>query len=183
MEKKKKSFIKRYWMLIVAALAAIFVMLNNPAQGEVLSNAIGHYFFEMLSFIPPVFLLTALLDVWVPRRIVEGNIGPKSGLKGIFITIITAASAAGPLYVAFPIVLTLYKKGAKLSNVILFINTWATIKIPMVLNEMRFVGTEFAITRLILTIPVIIIISLIVERISKGSIVDLNDQPQALGGE
>lgn len=166
MDKKKKqeSFIKRYGLLILVCAAAIALTIINPEKGQVLQDTVGHYLIEMLSFIPPVFLLTALLDVWVPRRIVEGNIGPNSGFKGIIITMVTAAAAAGPLYIAFPLVMTLYRKGAKLSNVVLFINTWATIKIPMVLNEIRFVGFDFAMARLLLTIPVIIIISYVVEK-------------------
>ncbi len=164
---EKLVFLRKHWLLALVIALALGVNLFIPERGEVLNQTIWHYLVEMLSFIPPVFVLTALLDVWVPRRIVEGNIGPGTGVKGIIITIITATSAAGPLYVAFPIALTLYRKGAKVSNVVLFLHAWGTIKIPMVLNEIRFVGFDFAIARLLLTLPAIIAISLVVEKIIK----------------
>ncbi len=65
----------------------------------------------------------------------------------------------GPLYVAFPVGLALLKKGASLFNLCVFLCVWASIKIPMILFEVKFLGAEFAILRLALTIPAIIIIS------------------------
>lgn len=156
--------LKRYVLPVVTLTAAVAVAALFPAKRQVLTATSINFTAQMLSFIPAVLLLTALLDVWVPKRVVETNVGPGSGLRGILITIAVAASAAGPLYIAFPLAQTLLRKGARLSNVVLFLNTWATIKIPMVLNEIRFVSWKFAVLRLILTIPAIILIGLLVEK-------------------
>lgn len=165
MKDNKQSSSKQQWM-ILGVLIAIVVGLNitYPTQGWTAVVTGRSYLWQMLSFIPPVFIISALLDVWVPRHIVERNVGHNSGAKGMAITVLVAASTAGPLYVAFPLAYTLYKKGARLANVVLFLNTWATIKLPMVLNEIKFVGFDFALTRFVVTLPVIVIVSLVVEK-------------------
>ena len=55
--------------------------------------------------------------------------------------------------------MALLKKGASVFNLCVFLCVWASIKIPMILFEVKFLGAEFAILRLTLTIPSIIIIS------------------------
>jgi uncharacterized membrane protein YraQ (UPF0718 family) len=65
----------------------------------------------------------------------------------------------GPLYAAFPIGKSLLDKGASLYNVAVFLCVWAAIKIPMILFEIKFLGAEFALLRLALTVPAILIIA------------------------
>ncbi|MCX6346508.1 MAG: permease, partial [Actinobacteria bacterium] len=86
-------------------------------------------------------------------------VGEGSGIKGIIIVFIIGSVAAGPLYAAFPVAAVLMKKGAKFSNVLIFIGAWSTTKIPMFLFEMSSMGAKFAITRLLIDIPGIIIIA------------------------
>jgi len=74
----------------------------------------------------------------------------------------------GPLYVAFPIGVSLLAKGASLFNVAIFLCVWASIKIPMILFEVKFLGAGFAGLRLALTLPSIIIISYFLNAILKG---------------
>jgi uncharacterized membrane-anchored protein YitT (DUF2179 family) len=75
------------------------------------------------------------------------------------VSVLVGTAAMGPLYVAFPVGLALLKKGASLFNLCVFLCVWASIKIPMILFEVKFLGAEFAILRLALTIPAILIIS------------------------
>jgi uncharacterized membrane protein YraQ (UPF0718 family) len=69
----------------------------------------------------------------------------------------------GPLYVAFPVASSLIKKGARVSNIIIFLSAWACIKLPQELVELEFLGFNFMITRLILTIIFVIIMGLSIE--------------------
>jgi len=136
-----------------------------PAAGNTAVSSSIDYLVEMLLFIPPIFVLVGLLDISVPRKIVEKHVGPDSGARGVVISILVATAAAGPLYAGFPVADALLKKGCRLANAVIFLGTWVTIKIPMLMMEIKFMGLSFALTRLILTVPVIILIGYLVEKI------------------
>ena len=119
----------------------------------------------MLLVIPPVFILLGLLDVWVPRETMIKYMGEGSGFKGIILSILIGSAAAGPLYGAFPVATVFMKKGVKFSNILIFIGAWSTTKIPMLLFEIAALGTKFAITRLLIDIPGIIIIAYILSKL------------------
>jgi len=67
--------------------------------------------------------------------------------------------------VAFPVAAVLIKKGAKISNIIIFLSAWACIKIPQEMVELKFLGLEFMVLRLILTIIFVVIMGLSIEKI------------------
>ena len=129
---------------------------------------------EMASVLPPIFILLGLLDVWIHKDVMITHMGPNSGIRGILLALFLGSAAAGPLYGAFPVAAVLMKKGAKFSNVLIFIGAWSTTKIPMFLFEMASLGKPFAITRLLVDIPGIIIIALVIEKImNKNEIEDI----------
>ncbi len=57
------------------------------------------------------------------------------------------------------------RKGAGLVNVFVFIGAWSTTKIPMFLFEYGALGGRFAVTRLLVDIPGIVIIALALKRL------------------
>jgi hypothetical protein len=57
------------------------------------------------------------------------------------------------------------KKGASFSNVLIFIGAWSTTKIPMLLFEMRSLGPVFALSRLAIDIPGIVVLALVIQAI------------------
>ncbi|WP_432403432.1 hypothetical protein [Wukongibacter sp. M2B1] len=63
--------------------------------------------------------------------------------------------------VHFPIATVFMKKGVKFSNALIFIGAWSTTKIPMFLFELSSLGAKFAVTRLLVDIPKIIVIAYI----------------------
>lgn len=135
----------------------------------------------MLLVIPPIFILLGLLDVWVPRETMIKFMGEGSGLKGILLAIIIGSAAAGPLYGAFPVAAVFMKKGVKFMNILIFIGAWSTTKIPMFLFEIASLGSKFAITRLIIDIPGIIIIAFILSKIvSKNEVQKLYDHAKTM---
>lgn len=161
-----KGQLKKYSIFILVVVVDLILIWKAPAMGMLAVGSSVDYLVEMLLFIPPVFVLIGLLDVWVPRSIVEKNVGPDSGIKGVVISILVATAAAGPLYAAFPVAGALLKKGCRMANAVIFLGAWATIKIPMLMMEIKFMGLSFALTRLALTLPAIIITGYLVERIS-----------------
>lgn len=162
-----KFQLKRYALFALVVAVDMFLSWQYPARGSASVKSALDYLVEMLLFIPPIFVLVGLLDVWVPRQIVEKNMGPNSGVRGVIISILVATAAADPLYAGFPVADALLKKGCRLANAVIFLGTWAVIKIPMLMAEIKFVCLPFALLRLALTLPAIIGTGYLMEMILK----------------
>ncbi len=163
-----KGHLKKYSLFMLIVVIDLILRWRVPTAGSTAVSSSIDYLVEMLLFIPPIFVLVGLLDVWAPRKIVEKHVGPDSGAKGVVISILVATAAAGPLYAGFPVAIALLKKGCRLANAVIFLGTWATIKIPMLMMEIKFMGLSFALTRLILTVPVVILIGYLIEKIVEA---------------
>ena len=64
---------------------------------------------------------------------------------------------------AFPLAVMLLKKGAKLSNVFLFLGAWSTTKIPILLFEASNLGGRYMLLRLGFNIVGIVLIAAALE--------------------
>lgn len=157
-----KGFLKRYRFFLLTILITGALFIINGAIGIRALTVTAYSFKEMLVVLPPIFILLGLLDVWVPRELMVRYMGEDSKMKGIILAFLLGSAAAGPLYGAFPVAAVLMKKGAKFSNILIFIGAWSTTKIPMFLFEVSSLGAKFAVTRLLVDIPGIIIIAYLV---------------------
>ncbi len=155
------NLLKKYRFALIIAFAMIVLYIVNREIGVKAVQITGYSFKEMISIIPNVFILLGLLDVWVSKETMMKYMGEKAGIKGIVLAILLGSAAAGPLYGAFPIAAVFMKKGVKFSNVLIFIGAWSTTKIPMFLFELSSLGAKFAVTRLLVDIPGIIVIAYI----------------------
>ncbi len=155
------KLIKRYKFFLVTVMLMAIMYLINIDLGRKAVVVSFYSIKEMALIIPPVFILLGLLDIWVPRQTMIKYMGEESGLKGILLAFFLGSAAAGPLYAAFPVVAVLMKKGVRFSNIMIFIGAWSTTKIPMLLFEFSALGVKFALTRLLVNIPGIVLIAYI----------------------
>ena len=162
-----KKYIKRYAFPIVMALAIAALLIFDTSRGILAAETTFFTVKEMLLIIPPIFILLGLLDVWVPRETMVRFLGEGSGFKGILIAILIGTAAAGPLYAAFPVAGIFMKKGAKFSNVVLFLGAWSTTKVPMVAFEIASLGPLFGLVRLGMSLIGISIIALVMNTAIK----------------
>jgi uncharacterized membrane protein YraQ (UPF0718 family) len=167
-----KKWLKRYRVFIIVFIAMIVLTLFNQQLGWKALSITANSVKEMLLVIPPIFILLGLLDVWVPRETMVKYMGEGSGLKGVLLAIFIGSAAAGPLYGAFPVAAVFMKKGVKFMNILIFIGAWSTTKIPMFLFEMAALGSRFAIARLLIDIPGIIIIAFIISKMVSNKEVE-----------
>lgn len=161
------KIITKYRFSLITILIIGIVALVDWEIGKKAITVTGYSLKEMLLIIPPVFIFLGLLDVWVPKETMIRYMGEHSGIIGIVLAFILGSAAAGPLYGAFPVAAVFMKKGVKLSNVLIFIGAWSTTKIPMFLFELSSLGIKFAVTRLIVDIPGIILIAYILSSLVK----------------
>jgi uncharacterized membrane protein YraQ (UPF0718 family) len=169
---KMLETLKRYRAALVAAVVLLTFILVFPNLAPKVGDSLLQQTKTMLLVIPPIFLLLGLLDAWVPRETLMKYMGPGSGVKGRLIAFTLGSAAAGPLYGAFPMAAVLMKKGASFSNILIFIGSWSTTKIPMLLFEMKALGFRFALARLAIDIPGIILIALALKAVIPQAEVD-----------
>ena len=159
-----KAFLKRYRVFLLLIIINIVIGFALPDIGLKSISITKQNFIEMISVIPPIFILLGLLDVWVDRATMMKYTGKGSGLKGILIAFLLGSAAAGPLYAAFPVAGVMLKKSSSLFNVFIFIGAWSTTKIPMLTFEAASLGLTFTLTRLVLSIIGILIIAVTTEK-------------------
>ena len=159
--------IKENIFIIVVVLGYVVMFILKPQMGIQAVKNSGYYIKEMLLIMPVIFILTALLDTWVPKQTIMKYLGQESKFKGTILSFALGAISAGPIYAAFPICVMLHKKGASIKNIIIIFSSWAVIKIPMLLNEMKFLGLKFMTVRWILTVIAILIFSWIASKLVK----------------
>lgn len=162
--KKRKSLLRRYGFFLALLAFNLVLLFTAPELGQNSLRLTTANLVEMLSILPPIFILLGLMDVWIPRETMMKYMGPGSGPRGGFLAFLMGSAAAGPLYAAFPVAGMLLKKGAKLSNVFIFVGAWSTTKIPMLLFEASSLGWKFAGIRLLCSIAGILVIAVLLEK-------------------
>jgi len=180
---QQKPFLKRYGAFFLLLAAGVVTGLVLPDLGKTALNNTLSSFKEMLSVLPPIFILLGLLDVWVDRATMIKYTGKGSGFKGVLIAFLLGSAAAGPLYAAFPFAAVMLKKGTSFMNVLIFIGAWSTTKIPMLAFETANMGPVFTLVRLALSLVGIPLIAFVTDRVigqsGREEIYALNDAKQS----
>ena len=157
--------VKNYIWVILFIFFSIVSYLIGFTPGQVIYSSFDEFFVEMISFIPFLFILIGLFDVWFPKEMLERHIGTESGAKGHFLVILLAMLQAGPLYGAFPVAYILHKKGASVKNIFIFLGAFSSMKIPMLGIEIGYLGIKFTILRTLISLPLFILIGYMMEKI------------------
>ena len=150
---------KRYKNFFLSLLVLIILSFFSKSILTQTINTSTSSILQMLSVLPPVMILLGLMDVWIPREQLIKYMGNKSGIIGIILSILIGSIAAGPMYSSFPFTAVLIKKGAKFSNIIIFMNAWCLTKVSTLLFEFSALGYKFTLARLLIDIPGVLIMS------------------------
>lgn len=157
-----KLFKKNKLLLLVLITYLLLVILDIEKAYSSFNNSL-YYLKEMLIVMPVVIIFTILISAWIPQKTIIKSLGNNSGVKGNLIAILIGMLSTGPIYAAFPIAGIIKQKGGSTQNVVIILSAWAVIKVPMLINEVKFLGFDFMITRWILTIIAIIIMAKLTE--------------------
>lgn len=169
--------IKKNKLLTLVSFIYLVLFLFNTDKAILSVKNSMYYVKEMLEIMPAIFVITALIEKNIPKKVILNSLGKNSGIKGIILSFILGSFSAGPIYAAFPVCRTLIKKGASISNIVIILSSWAVIKVPMLLNEAKFLGIKFMFLRWILTIVSILCMSYLVSLlVNKNSIPNLEEE-------
>lgn len=158
-----KELIKKFRLPILIALVFIALGIWLPDVAKRSSLVTLDYLKEIVLIMPPVFILMGLLEVWIPKDKIQKWLGSGSGIKGAALSFALGTLPTGPLYVAFPMAGSLLKKGARVSNMVIFMGSWGALKIPQLIVEVKFLGLPFTALRFILTLLALILMGMLIE--------------------
>jgi uncharacterized membrane protein YraQ (UPF0718 family) len=175
MTKKHFQKIKPYIWLASFAIFSVGSFWFGFDPGKTIYQSFTKSFIEMITFIPFLFIIVGLFDVWFPKEKIEKHIGKDSGIKGILTVIVLAMLQAGPLYGAFPVAYILYKKGASIKNIFIYLGAFSTLKIPMLGIEIGYLGLKFTLARTLVALPLFIAVGYFMEWYLKNRNFKVNE--------
>lgn len=160
--KQQKKNPVRTFALITIYLVFILISLGIGFEpGKQIGNNFVTFSVGMLKVLPCAFILIGLFEVWVKDETIKKHLGIASGYKGFLWALLLSWTTVGGLYVAFPVAYSLYNKGARLSVIFTYLGGSALCRIPMTIFEASFMGIKFTIIRLLVSIPLVIITSMV----------------------
>ena len=85
---KALNILKKNKLLVLVALVygIIFIAAPQTAMKSV-GNSV-YYLVEMLQVLPVIFLLTVVIEAWVPKELIMRGFGEKSGFKGNLLSLL-----------------------------------------------------------------------------------------------
>jgi uncharacterized membrane protein YraQ (UPF0718 family) len=166
---KALSVIRKLWPWVMVAVVA-GLWTYGRFGGELVFGlragaSLRDFLIEMALVLPPMFLLVGLFDVWVPRELVERHAGRRAGAAAIPWMVLLATLQAGPLYGAFPVAVSLWRKGCAPRNVFIYLGAFSAMKLPMLTFEVAFLGWSFSLARTLITLPVFIVVGVVMEKL------------------
>ncbi|MBW1750112.1 MAG: permease [Deltaproteobacteria bacterium] len=156
-----KKPVRRFVPIAVYALFIIISLITGYGPGKEISMNLAVFSIGMIKVLPCAFILIGLFEVWVKNETIQKHLGAASGLKGYVWAVLLSGTTVGGLYVAFPVAYSLYNKGARLSVIFSYLGASALCRVPMTIFEASFLGLKFSIIRLLVSLPLVIVTSML----------------------
>jgi len=142
-------------------------MIISGATGKQIGTNFIYFWADLIKILPFAFVLIGLFEVWVNRKLVEKHLGEESGAKGYLWAMVLSSVTVGGVFVAFPVAYSLYKKGASFGVIFTYMGASAVCRIPMNLFELSFMGAKFTAIRLAVSLPLVILSSILLGQYLK----------------
>ena len=160
MKREKKNISRTVYFTLFFLFVVLSFMLNYKPGIDVGKN-FGEFSLEMIKILPPIFILIGLFEVWVKRETIVKHLGLNGGIMSYLWVFLLAAPMAGGILPSFPIAYSLYKKGARLTVILVFLRAVGVGRVPMILFESSFLGWKFSVIRIVASIPLVVVGSVI----------------------
>ena len=162
----RRSWIKLAVFVGYLAFITISAMIDFSPGKKIGSNFI-YFWADLIKVLPFAFVLIGLFEVWVNRETVERYLGEESGARGYLWALVLSSITVGGVFVAFPVAYSLHKKGAAFGVIFTYIGASAVCRIPMNLFELSFMGLKFTAIRLAVSLPLVVLSSVLLGRYLK----------------
>lgn len=164
----KDAFGKGFWGFFAFAIVTGLICYRVKGPEEFFA-ALAHDTSMMLDLLPRVVValsIAALIWVMLPRDRISGLVGQEAGMTGLIIATIAGAVTPGGPSSAYALLAVLAGSGADKGAMVAYITAWATLGLQRILLwDVPFMGAEFAILRMSVSLPLPIIAGLIARRV------------------
>ena len=130
--------------VIAVGVSIIAYQRNQHVEGM---KAAFSMIIEILPIVLFAFVIASMIQVIIPKELIEKWVGEESGLKGIFIGSLAGALTPGGPYVSFPIAAGLMRSGASIGTIVAFVSGWALWGMSRLPLEIGILGWKFAAIR------------------------------------
>jgi uncharacterized membrane protein YraQ (UPF0718 family) len=152
-------------LLTIAGAIKVYISGGMPALTHILVEDLG-FFGTIFLKVMAGCLIAAFLIILLPKEVITRWIGAEAGFKGLCVGLfIGAFFPSGPFNI-FPLAIAMRLAGAGTGATIAFITSWALIGLNRaIIWEMPFLGADFVLPRLLVSLPAPIIAGYIAQKI------------------
>ena len=166
-KQRKRPAVADVFLVALCVTSAVACAALRGWEG--VANALT-FAIALIAQIAPIMLISMLMAAYVhvlaPHERVSKWLGRESGMRGLLIATAAGAVIPGGPWISFPLVLALAVAGADIGALVAFLSAWAVIPIGRLLVwEMPFLGGEFVLVRMIVSLPIPVLAGLIARRI------------------
>lgn len=167
-ELRADAFGKGFWGFFAAAgiLGVVCWLVRGQ---EAFLDALAKDAVLLVGLMPRVVValsIAALVYFMLPRDRISGLVGQESGVKGLLVATAAGTVTPGGPSSAYALLAVLAVSGADRGAMVAYITAWATLGLQRVLVwDVPFMGAEFAILRVLVSLPLPVLAGLIARRL------------------
>jgi uncharacterized membrane protein YraQ (UPF0718 family) len=139
---EKIGFGKLFFIFTIIIYALIYFLNNNLFYNT--TNTFTKTIINIWPTIALVFILTFIINLFLNEKKILKLVGKESGKKGWFIAIFGGLLSHGPIYLWYPLLSDLQKKGMKNELITTFLYN-RTVKLPLIPLMIFYFGITFTI--------------------------------------
>ena len=163
------GFGRGFWGFLAAAVVtgiACYAIRGRDSVNAALSHDLG-MLGDLLPRVTVAVSIAAVIWFLLPRDRISSLVGTESGLRGLLIASVAGTITPGGPSSAYALLAVLGGSGADRGAMVTYITAWATLGVQRVLVwDVPFMGTEFAILRLTICLPLCILAGLLARRLN-----------------
>lgn len=155
-----------FGLLALAAGSACWLLAGRAAFLQAAADSL-----LLLARITPLILAAMLVGGYVqtliPRDKVARWLGGRSGWRGLALAVALGTMTPGGPFASFPLVYVLWRSGADLGTAIAYLTAWSVIGLHrLFIWEIPLLGTDLAILRYAVSLPLPFVAGLLARRIA-----------------
>ena len=166
MTNSEQSYVAWYFLFAII----ILYFITGIFKINVILPALKFAFAIILTVIPIfilVFVLMVVVNYYITPNAVNKYLGKSSGLKRWFIAIIGGIISTGPIYMWYPMLKELKKKGVNYGFIATFLYNRA-VKLPLIPMIILYFGLTFTVILTLVMIIISVIQGMIFEKLEGG---------------
>ena len=166
MKKSEQSNVGWYFLLVVI----ILYFITGVFKIDAILPALKFAFAILINVIPIfilVFVLMVVINYYITPKAVNKYLGRTSGVKRWLIAVIGGIISTGPIYMWYPMLKELKKKGVNYGFIATFLYNRA-VKLPLIPMIILYFGLTFTVVLTIVMIIMSIIQGLFFEKLEGG---------------